>query len=56
MYHLVITFSRGAEVRTHNDNVDRIWYLVQEWIKQPKTESIVVTNATNRRVFDYRRY
>ena len=55
MYTINVEVIRGTRV-THTDNTDRILFLVQEWIKQPKTRSIRVTNADGRTVFSWQRY
>lgn len=53
MYTISIRFSR-ADVRvTHEDGIDRILYLIQEWIKQPGTRQITVLNDEGRQVFEY---
>jgi hypothetical protein len=53
MYQLTISFK--TEVRHATDDVDRIFFLVQEWIKQPRTRRVTVKNPEGRTVFYWER-
>lgn len=51
-YTLQVEVIRGTSVN-HTDDADRVWFLVQEWIKQPRTKAITVSNSNGRRVFNW---
>jgi hypothetical protein len=57
-YRIVVKFFKdGRPAIDHQDaNVNRMFYLASEWIKQPKTETVIVYTPSGKEVFKYSAY